>query len=321
MIRLIVCLVFALGLGPQHVLAQSYPSKPVRLVVPYNPGGGTDIMARLLAESMREDLGQPILVVNKPGAGGALGAAEVARSPADGHTVLLTAGGFVIAPAVLKNAGYDPTRDFVGVSQIAIVPLIVLTRPDSPLKTLGDLVDRAKRDGEKVSFASFGNATPSHLVGESIKLLAGVGMTHVPYKGGMASLPDLMSGAVDVAILDAVSMTPLVKEGRLKALAVTGPKRLPALPDIPTLVESGIDFDAVGWHAAFVPAGVAPAIVARLNAAFTKAVSRSDIRDRIVNGGSIPIEPAMDAGQWTAKYRQEVLQWAELVRASGARVD
>ena len=146
-------------------------------------------------------------------------------------------------------------------------------------------------------------------------------MTHVPYKGGMASLPDLMSGAVDVAILDAVSMTPLVKEGRLKALAVTGPKRLPALPDIPTLVESGIDFDAVGWHAAFVPAGGAPAIVARLNAAFTKAVSRSDIRDRIVNGGSIPIEPAMDAGQWTAKYRQEVLQWAELVRASGARVD
>ena len=262
-----------------------------------------------------------MLVENKSGAGGAIGAAEVARSAADGYTVLVTAGGFVIAPSVLKKAIYDPIKDFVGVSQIAIVPLIVLTRPESPLRSFGDLLALAKRDGDKVTFASFGNGTPSHLVGEAINYLGGVKMTHVPYKGGMQAFPDILSGAVTVGILDAVSMTPFVKQGRLKALAVTGPKRLPALPDMPTLVESGINFDAVGWHAVFVPAGVPPAIVERLNAAFTKAVSRPEIRERILSGGSIPIDPALSAAQWTEKYRREVKQWADIVRISGARAD
>lgn len=310
-----------LAISAQVGLAQSFPTKPIHLIVPYPPGGGTDIMARLLADSLRQDLGQPVLVENKPGAGGALGAAEVARSAADGYTVLVTAGGFVIAPSVLHRAGYDPAKDFVGVAQIAIVPLIVLTRPESPLNTLGDLLALAKRDGDKVTFASFGNATPSHLVGEAIKSLGGVNMTHVPYKGGMQALPDILSGAVNVGILDAVSMMPLVKQGRLKALAVTGPKRLPALPDKPTLVESGIKFDAVGWHAAFAPGQVPPAVLARLNAAFTKAVSRPEIRERIVSGGSIPIEPPLTAAQWTAQYRSEVTQWADIVRVSGARAD
>lgn len=319
MIRWIACLALALGLVAQQASAQPFPSKSVRIVVPYPPGGGTDIMARLLAELLRQDLGQQFLVENKPGAGGAIGAAEVARSPADGYTILLTAGGFVIAPSVLEHPGYDPVKDFVGLSQIAIVPLIVVTRPGSPLKTLGDLVALAKREGDKVTFGSFGNATPSHLIGESINLLAGVKMTHVPYKGGSAALPDLLSGTLDVAILDAVSMTPWVKDGRLRALAVNGTKRAPALPDVPTLVESGIKFDAVGWHGAFLPAGTPPAIVKRLNAAFTKAVSRPEIRARIVDGGSIPIEPALDAEQWTRQYQHEVQQWADVVRAAGVR--
>ncbi|MDA0707396.1 MAG: tripartite tricarboxylate transporter substrate binding protein [Proteobacteria bacterium] len=322
MTRWISCMLgLALAFGTQVGLAQTFPIKPIRLVVPYPPGGGTDIMARLLAEPLRKDLGQPVLVENKSGAGGAIGAAEVARSAADGYTVLVTAGGFVIAPSVLKKAIYDPIKDFVGVSQIAIVPLIVLTRPESPLRSFGDLLALAKRDGDKVTFASFGNGTPSHLVGEAINYLGGVKMTHVPYKGGMQAFPDILSGAVTVGILDAVSMTPFVKQGRLKALAVTGPKRLPALPDMPTLVESGINFDAVGWHAVFVPAGVPPAIVERLNAAFTKAVSRPEIRERILSGGSIPIDPALSAAQWTEKYRREVKQWADIVRISGARAD
>ena len=301
--------------------AQGFPSKPIRLIVPYPPGGGTDIMARLLAEPMREELGQPVLVENKPGAGGALGAAEVGRGTADGHTVLVTAAGFVIGPSVLKEPGYDPIRDFTGVSQIAIVPLILLTRPDSPLNSLADLLALAKRDGDKVSFASFGNGTPPHLVGEAIKLLGGVKMTHIPYKGGMQAMPDLLSGAVTVGLLDAVSMAPFVKQGRLKALAVTGPRRLPALPDKPTLVEGGIKFDGVGWHAAFVAAATPPAIVARLNRAFVKAAGRPDIRERIVTGGSVPIEPPYSAEQWTEKYRREVGEWAAVAKASGAKAD
>ena len=299
--------------------AQAFPSKPIRLVVPYPPGGGTDIMARLLAEPLKEDLGQPVIVENRPGAGGALGAAEVARSAPDGHTLLLTAGAFVIAPSVFKNPGYDPVKDFAGVAQIAIVPLLVVTKPDSPLNTIADLLALARKDGDKVSFASFGNSTPAHLVGESINQLGKVQMTHVPYKGGMQALPDILSGQVAVGLLDAVSMTPLVKQGRVKALAVTGPRRLPALADKPTLVEAGIAFDGVGWHGAFAPAATPADTLNRLNAAFAKALARPDIRDRIVNGGSVPIEPALTSPQWTAQMRREVAQWAEVVRKAGIK--
>ena len=302
------------------VQAQGFPTKPVKLIVNYAPGGGTDIMARLLAEAMREDLGQPVIVENRAGAGGALGAAEVARAPADGHTVLVTAAGFLISPAVINSPGYDPVKDFTGIAQIAIVPLLVVTRPDSAATGIQDVIASARR-GDKVSFASFGNATPSHLVRESINHLAKVHMLHVPYKGGMLALPDILSGAVTVGLLDAVSMTPFVKDGRLKALAVTGPRRLPALPTLPTLVEAGIPFDGVGWHAAFAPAGTPPAAVARLHAAFTKALARPDIRARIVNGGSVPVEPALTPEQWTAQARKEVAQWAEVVRISGAKAD
>ncbi len=319
LVRTLIAALLALGSGAAS--AQAFPAKPLRLLVPYPPGGGTDIMARLLAEPLREDLGQSVIVENKPGAGGAVGAADVGRGAADGYTVLVTAAGFVIGPSVLKEAGYDPVKDFVGVSQIAIVPLIVVTRPESPLNSLADLLALAKKDGDKVSFASFGNGTPPHLVGEAIKQLGGVQMTHVPYKGGIQAMPDILSGAVTVGLLDAVAMAPFVKQGRLKALAVTGPKRLVAFPDKPTLVEGGIRFDGVGWHAAFVAAGTPPAVVARLNRAFVKAVSRPDIRERIVSGGSVPIEPAYSAEQWTEKYRKEVAEWAAIARTSGARAD
>ena len=301
--------------------AQTFPSKPIRIVVPYPPGGGSDIMARILAEPLRELLGQPVIIDNKTGAGGAIGAVEVARSPADGYTLLLTAGSFVIAPSVLANPGYDPAKDFVGVAQVAIVPLLVLVRPDSPLNTFADLLALARKDGDKVSFASFGNSTPSHLIGTAIQLKGDVQMTHVPYKGGMPAMTEVLSGAVTFGILDAVSTTPFVKEGRLRALAVTGPKRLPALPDVPTLVESGIDVDAVGWHGVFAPAAVPEAVLARLNTAFAEAAARPNIRERIINGGSVPIEPPLSAQQWTAQYRREIGQWAELVRAVGAKVE
>ncbi|MEO8279204.1 MAG: tripartite tricarboxylate transporter substrate-binding protein [Ideonella sp.] len=297
--------------------AQTFPSRVVRLIVPYPPGGGTDVMARVLAPLLRDDLGQPVVVENRPGAGGALGAAEVARATPDGHTLLLTAGGFVIAPSLMKTPGYDVARDFVGVAQIAIVPLLVLTRPDSPLNSMDDLLALARKPGSKVNFASFGMATPSHLVGESINQLGHIQMTHIPYKGGTQALPEILSGEVTIGLLDAVSMTPLVKQGRLKALAVSGPKRLPALPEKPTLAEAGIPFDGVGWHAVFAPAATPPAVVNRLNAAFVKALARPEIRERIVNGGSVPIEPPLSAAQWTEQSRREVGQWADVARKAG----
>jgi len=228
----------------------------------------------------------------------------------------VTAAGFVIGPSVLKTPGYDPAKDFVGVAQIAIVPLLVLVPPNSRFKRFQDVVEAARR-GDKMSFASFGNATPSHLIGEAINHHAKINVLHVPYRGGMQAFPDVVAGRVDFAILDAVSMTPFVHDGRLRALAVTGPRRLPALPELPTLVDLGIPFDAVGWHGAFAPAATPPDVVARLNAAFVKAVALPAIRDRIVNGGSVPIEPALTAEQWTAQARREVGQWAEAVKLAG----
>ena len=278
-------------------------------------------MARALAEPLHALLGQQVIIDNKPGAGGAIGSAEVARSLADGYTLLFAAGAFVIAPSVLANPGYDPAKDFVGVAQIAIVPLLVVVRPDSPLRTFPDLLALARKDGEKVSFASFGNSTPSHLIGTAIQLMGHVRMTHVPYKGGGPAAIDVLAGAVTFGILDAISMTPFVKQGRLRALAVTGPKRLPALPETPTLIESGINIDAVGWHGVFAPAAVPSAVLTRLNAAFSEAAARPAIRERIVNGGSVPIEPPLNAQQWTAQYRREIGQWADLVRAVGVKVE
>ena len=303
--------------------AQSYPNKPIRIIVPYPPGAGTEFTAREVAQLFTKALGQQVVIDTRPGAGATLGHALAAKAAPDGYTLLLaTAGGLSTGPALLGNKiPYDPVKDFVGVSQIAIVPLIVVTRPESPLNSLADLLALAKKDGDKVSFASFGNGTPPHLVGEAIKQLGGVQMTHIPYKGGIQAMPDILSGAVTVGLLDAVAMAPFVKQGRLKALAVTGPKRLAAFPDKPTLVEGGIRFDGVGWHATFVAAGTPPAVVARLNRAFVKAVSRPDIRERIVSGGSVPIEPAYSAEQWTDKYRKEVAEWAAIARTSGARAD
>lgn len=296
--------------------AQTFPSRPVRIVVASPPGGGTDIMARLLAEPLRQDFGQPVVIENKGAGNGILGSLEVARAAPDGYTVMMIAGALAIAPSVYAKLPFDPLNDLKPIALIAQVPLILVTKNDSPLNSVADLVALAKRDGDKVTFASFGNATPSHLVGESMNQLAGLKMTHVPYKGSAAALTDVLGGLVTFGILDAVSMTPQVKGGRVKALAVTGPKRFHALPDRPTLVESGIAFDPVGWHAAFAPAAIAPALANRWNAAFVKATTRADIRERIVAGGSVPIDPPLNVEQWTARFRQDVEQWGRVAKAA-----
>ena len=296
--------------------AQTFPTRPVRIVVASPPGGGTDIMARMLAEPLREDLGQPVIVENKGAGNGILGSIETARAAPDGYTVMMIAGALAIAPSVYAKLPFDPLKDLKPIALIAQVPLILVTKNDSPLNSVADLIALAKREGDKVTFASFGNATPSHLVGESMNQLAGLKMTHVPYKGGAAALPDILGGLVTFGILDAVSMTPQVKGGRVKALAVTGPKRFHALPDRPTLVESGIAFDPVGWHAAFAPAAIAPALASRWNAAFVKAATRADIRERIIAGGSVPIDPPLNVEQWTARFRQDVEQWGRVAKAA-----
>ena len=307
---------------PGTALAQpSFPNRPLRLVVPYPAGGGTDIVARLLADPMREALGQPIIVDNRAGAGGNLGAEAVARSGPDGYTLLVTAGALAIASSVQKHLPFDPVQDLTGVALLAVVPLLLVVRPESPLRSIADLLAMVRSRGTNVSYATFGIATPPHLVGERIGQQAGSPMTHVPYRGGAHAMPDILSGALDVAIMDAVSMAPHVSAGRLRALAITGPQRSPVHPDLPTLSEAGVPFEAVGWHAAFAPAATPAPVVARLNTAFNRVLALPRVRDAIVAGGSLPADPSLDAAAWTARFHGDVAAWGEVARAARIEVD
>ena len=312
----------ALVLGsPGTAVAQAtYPNKTITIIVAGSAGGGTDIMARLLAEKMHDDLGQTIIVDDRPGGGGNIGSAFVAHAQNDGYTLLMTAGALAIAPSVYDKLAYDPIKDLAGVAWVATVPLVVVTKVGNGINSMQELLALAKRDGDRLTFGSFGTATPSHLAGESINQLAGTSLRHVPYNRGGAPL-DTMSGAITIAILDAVSTIPLVKAGNLKALAVTGPKRLVALPDIPTLSEAGVPFETVGWHAAFAPAGTPAPIIERLNKAFTKALATPDMRERIVAGGSVPIDPALTAAQWEDQFRKDVEGWAKVARAAKVKIE
>ena len=298
-----------------------FPERPIRLLVAASPGSGGDIVARLVAEPMRDLLGQLVVVDNRPGASGNTGAEAVVRSAADGYTVLLTAGALAISPSVLKHLSFNPVRDLTGVALLATVPVILVVRPDSPLKSLADVLALARARGTGVSYASFGIGTPPHLIGERIGLEAGNRMTHVPYRISSQALPDVLSGALDFAILDAVAMAPHLGSGRLRALALNGTRRAPAFPEVPTLREAGLGFDAVGWHGAFVPAGTPAPIIARLNAAFVQAVAQPRVREAIIAGGSIPTEPPLSAEQWTARFRQEVIAWGEVARAAHVEVE
>jgi len=305
--------------GASQALAQTaggWPSRPIRIIHPWGPGGGGDIVARLLAPKMQTDLGVPVVVENRPGAGGNIGAQLAARQPPDGYTIMTTAGAFAIAPSLFKTLGYNPVTDFVPVTKMAIAPLLVLVRADSPLKTMADLVALAKRDPKGVSFASFGTGSPSHLIGESINRQAGITMTHVPYSAGNAST-DLQSGQVTLAILDALSQTPLVKAGRLRALALNGSNRLPSLPDVPTLTESGLPFDLVGWHAMFAPAGTPREIVERLNRIVNQIIATPEVKTRIFDLALFPVQPPTTPDQWGSMFRADVQAWGELVRSAG----
>ena len=294
----------------------AWPNKPIRLIHPWAAGGGGDIVARLLSERMQAELGVQVLVENRPGAGGNIGAQLAARQPADGYTIMTTAGGFAIAPSLFRNLGYDPIKDFVPVTKMASAPLLVLVRADSPLRTMADLVALAKRDPKGVSFASFGVGSPSHLIGESINRTAGITMTHVPYSAGNAAT-DLQGGQVTVAILDALSQTPQVKAGRLRALALNGPLRLPSLPEVPTLNESGIPFDLVGWHAMFAPAGTPREIVERLNRVTNQIMALPELRSRLFDLALFPVQPPTTPEQWGAMFRSDVQAWGDLVRSAG----
>lgn len=302
-------------------LAQAWPSRPITLVIPAAPGTAADMLGRKVGDQLRNDLGQPVVVENKVGAGGVIAYEFVSRQKADGYTLTVAIGGFAMAPVIYKGLRFDPVRDFTPIAQLALTPMIFVTRPESPLNGLTDLVAKAKSETRGLTYGSFGNGSTSHLVGESFKRVAGVQITHVPYKSGMAAVPDIVSGQLDLAIIDPMAALPLVKAGRLKALGVASPVRVPVLPSVLTVSEAGVPFSAVGWVGLFAPAGLSPDIAAKVNASANRTMAAPEVRAWLANSGSMPVEPPLSAAQWKHRFEGYVQSWSGIARETGMTVE
>ena len=318
---LAVTFAFVLGILPADAIAQSYPSRPVRLVVPFPAGGTTDILARAMAEKLSGALGQQFVVDNRPGAGGNIGSDIVAKSPPDGYTLLMgTVGTHAINPSLYPKMPYDHVKDFVPVVLVAGVPNVLVVNPTVPAKTVAELIALAKEKPGTINFASSGNGTSIHLSGELFKLLAGVQIAHVPYKGSAPALTDLIGGQVQIMFDNLPSALPHIKGGKLRALAVTSSKRAPALPDLPTIAESGVaGFEASSWFGILAPAATPRDIVQRINAEANKALHAPDMREKLLAQGA---EAVGNSPEFFAdSIRTETVKWAKVVKDSGARVD
>jgi tripartite-type tricarboxylate transporter receptor subunit TctC len=311
-----------LALTPCLAYAQAYPSKPIRLVVPYPPGGPLDIMARAIGQKLTEAWGQPVVVDNRAGAGGNIGADLVAKSPADGYTLLMGAvATHAINPTLYGKLPYDPVRDFAPVALVAQVPNILVVNPSVPVKSVRELIDLARARPGYLNFASGSTGSTGHLAGELFNTMAGVQMVHIPYKGGAPAMADLLAGQVQLMFDNLANALPNVKAGRLRALAVTTLKRSPAMPDLPTVAESGLPgFDLTTWFGLMVPAGTPPEIVAKLNAEIVRALNTKDMRERLEKmGAEPPVNNTPD--NFAAFIRSEAAKYAKVVKDSGARVD
>jgi tripartite-type tricarboxylate transporter receptor subunit TctC len=294
---------------------------PVRFVVGFTPGGPSDILARALAEKLAAPLGQPVVVENRPGAGGNLAAELVAKSAPDGRTWLLGNNSILATNAALySHLGYDPVKDFAPVALVAIQPNILVVHPSVPAASVRELIAYARAQPGKLNYASSGAGAAAHLAGELFKAMTGVEMVHVPYKGAQPALTDVIAGQCQLMFATSASVIPFIKAGRLRALAVTTAKRSPGVADLPTISESGVPgFEAITWHGVVVPAQTPPATVARLNSAINGALADRQLLDRLTSLGA---EVAPGSPQDFAAYiAREIPKWTQVVRDSGARAE
>jgi tripartite-type tricarboxylate transporter receptor subunit TctC len=302
-------------------VAQEYPDRPVHLIVPFPPGGGADILARTVAPRLAQALGKPIVIENKPGAGGNVGAEYVARAAPDGYTLLYgTNGTHGINASLYRNLRFDPVKDFVPVSRMTTIAAMLIVNNQFPPTTVEELIRYARANPSKVNFASAGNGTTSHLAGELFKTMAGIDIVHVPYRGGALAVTDLIGGQVQMMIDVMPNALPLARDGRARGIAVSTATRYPGAPEYPTIAESGLPgFEASAWDGIFVPAGTPAPIVARLNAAVRETVEDPQVAEALKARGAQPMPNSPEA---FARYIAESSEkWARAVRASGAKID
>jgi tripartite-type tricarboxylate transporter receptor subunit TctC len=296
--------------------AQTFPDKPIRWISPWPPGGSNDIFSRALAQKFTESMGQPVIVDNRPGAAGTVGSAYAAKQPGDGYTIVLgSSPTHAIAPSVYAQLPYDPQKDFVAVTLVAVVPNVLVVHPSLPVKNVRELIAYAKANPGKLNFASAGNGSTQHLSGELFKTLAGVDMVHVPYKGTAPALNDLLAGQVQLAFDNMTTLLPHIESGKLRALGVTPSKRSTALPDVPTIDEAGVPgYEASVWFGTFVGAGTPKPIVQRLHDETMKALAAPDIRKSMAGFGAEVYGLGPD--EFSAYLRDDVARWAKVVKAA-----
>ena len=316
-----LCFVSAAICVPGLALAQAYPSKPIRFVVPYPAGGPLDTVARLLAQRVSEGVGQPVVVDNKPGAGGNIGADIVAKSPADGYTILMGAvATHAINPTLYASIPYDAMRDFAPITQVASTPNVLVVNSSIPATSVREFIAHAKANPGKLNFGSGSTGSAGHLAGELFKAMAGVEMTHVPYKGAAPAMTDLIGGNIQLMFDNLASSLAQVRAGKIRALAVTTARRSPLAPELPTVAESGLPgFDISTWFGVFAPAGTPREALERLHAQFTRALAAPDVREKMLNLGAEPVGSKPE--EFAAYIRAEAEKYARVIKASGATVD
>jgi len=302
-------------------LAETWPTRPIRFIVPFAPGGGGDVVGRIIGQRMSEQFGKPLVIDNRAGGGGTLGCELAAKAAPDGYTLLLgNVGPIAVGPALYPKLAYDPVRDFAPVTMIASFPNLLVANPGLPFKTVPELVAYAKSRPGTLNFASAGAGTSTHLAGELFKSVAGIDVVHVPYKGGAAAMTDIIAGQVAYYFGTMPSSMPLAKAGKLRALAVTSLTRSPAAPEVPTIAESGYPkFETAAWYGLMFPAGTPREIIAKMNSAMLVVLALPDIRERLVHEGSEPM--GSTPAQFGAYIKAEIAKWSAVVKAANLKAD
>jgi tripartite-type tricarboxylate transporter receptor subunit TctC len=313
--RLLALLLLAVSLCASA--QENYPAKPIRMIVPFPPGGPTDVVARLIGHKLSERWHQQVLVENRAGAGGTIGAELAARAAPDGYTLVMgSTANMAVNVTLYPKLSYDPVKDFAPVNLAAVTPNLFVVHPAFPARNVAEFIALAKQ--KPINYATGGIGTPSHLAGELFKTLSGIQMNHVPYKGSIPALTDIMGGQVDLMFDSMASALPFVKSGKLKALAQTGSKRVAALPELPTVAESGLPgYDVAGWFGVFAPAGTPRPIVNRLSAEISQILALADVKERYASLGAEP--GPSDPDQFAAFLKAEIVKWAKVIRDSGAK--
>ena len=298
----------------------AWPSRPIRFILPFPPGGGTDILGRLIAERLSTSLGQPVVTENRGGAGGNVGAEAAAKSAPDGYTIVLVAPSLAISPTLYSKINYDPVKDFAPVSLVATVPNVMITQPSLPVQTLGEFIAYAKGKPGALNFGSGGAGTSNHLAGELFNIVTGVKLVHVPYKGVNLAMQDVLAGNVHLVFIGIPAAAPHIKSGKLRALAVVAPRRSAALPDVPTVAEAGLqNFEVTTWYGILAPAGTPRPIVNRLNAELLKILHAPEMQEKLAATGT---EPLTSTPEEFADYiKRETAKWADVIKRAGVKAD